>query len=129
MSKWDPLIAAHACVLLEHLYDVYKADGCTLEVTASEVASTATSIFLDAIPNLMPPQQQAAVTDDTPASALMTESPINTNTKSSGMRVEGRVTCPPKSTPTKHRYVAVTRYDEERQRTMKDDKERQVLEP
>ena len=63
MSKWDPLIAARACVLLEHLYDIYKVDGCTLEMTASEVASTATSIFLDAIPNLMPPQQQAAVTE------------------------------------------------------------------
>ena len=32
------------------------------EVTAPEVASTATSIFLDAIWNLTPPQQQAAVT-------------------------------------------------------------------
>ena len=36
---------------------------------------------------------------DMPASAQMTESPINTNTKSGGMRVEGRVTHPPKSTP------------------------------
>jgi hAT family C-terminal dimerisation region len=50
-------------VLLEHLYDVYKADGCTSEVTAPEVASTATSIFLDAIRNLTPPQQRAAVTE------------------------------------------------------------------
>ena len=54
-----------------------------------------------------------------PASTQMTESPINTNTKSGGMRVEGRVTHPPKSTPTKHRYVVVTRYDEERRRTTK----------
>ena len=44
---------------------------------------------------------------DTPASAQMTESPINTNTKSGGMRVEGRVTCPPKSTPTKRRSAAM----------------------
>ena len=44
----------------------------------------------------------------------MTESPINTNTKSGGMRVEGRVTRPPKSTPTKRRYVAMMWYDEER---------------
>ena len=60
-SKWDPSIAAR--VLLEHLYDVYKADGCTSEVTAPEVASTVTSIFLDAIRNLTPPQQRAAVTE------------------------------------------------------------------
>ena len=44
---------------------------------------------------------------DTPASAQMTESPINTSTKSGGMRVEGRVTRPPKSTPTKRRYAVV----------------------
>ena len=44
---------------------------------------------------------------DTPASAQMTESPINTNTKSGGMRVEGRVTHPPKSTPTKRRSAAM----------------------
>ena len=56
--------------------------------------------------------------NDTPASAQMTESPINTNTKNSGMRVEGRVTHPPKSTPTKCRYVAVMRCDEERWRMM-----------
>ena len=49
-----------------------------------------------------------------PASAQMTESPINTNTKSGGMRVEGRVTRPPKSTPTKRRYAARMWYDEER---------------
>ena len=50
---------------------------------------------------------------DTPASAQMTESPINTNAKSGGMRVEGRVTRPPKSTPTKRRYAAMMWYDEE----------------
>ena len=44
---------------------------------------------------------------DTPASAQMTESPINTNTKSGGMRVEGRVTHPPKSVPTKRRSAAM----------------------
>ena len=44
---------------------------------------------------------------DMPASAQMTESPINTNTKSGGMRVEGRVTSPPKSTPTKRRSAAM----------------------
>ena len=54
-----------------------------------------------------------------PASAQMTESPINTNTKSSGMRVEGRVTCPSKSTPTDRRYMAVTRNDKERQEMTK----------
>ena len=53
------------------------------------------------------------LTDDTPASAQMTESPIKTNTKSGRMRVEGRVTHPPKSTPTKRVYAVVTRYGEE----------------
>ena len=48
-----------------------------------------------------------AIATDMPASAQMTESPINTNTKSGGMRVEGRVTRPPKSTPTKRRSAAV----------------------
>jgi hypothetical protein len=57
------LIAACTHVLLEHLYDVYKADGCTSEATAPEVASIATSIFLDAIRNLMPAQQRAAVSE------------------------------------------------------------------
>ena len=65
---------------------------------------------------------------DTPASAQMAESPINTNIKSGGMRVEGRVTRPPKSTPTKHRSAAVMWYDEERQGMTKDNKEQQVLE-
>ena len=61
---------------------------------------------------------------DTPASAQMTESPINTNTKSGRMRVEGRVTRPPRSTPTKRRYAAMMWYDEERRRTTKNDEER-----
>ena len=43
----------------------------------------------------------------------MTESPINTNTKSGGMRVEGRVTRPPKSTPTERRQD-MTKDNEER---------------
>ena len=42
-----------------------------------------------------------------PASTQMTESPINTNTMNGGMRVEGRVTHPSKSTPTDCRYVVV----------------------
>ena len=61
--KWDPSITACAHVLLKHLYDVYKVDGCTSEVTAPEVALTATSIFLDAIWNLTSLQQRAAVTE------------------------------------------------------------------
>ena len=54
-----------------------------------------------------------------PASAQMTESPINTNTMNGRMRVEGRVTCPSVSTPTEHRYVVVTRDDEKQRRMMK----------
>ena len=50
---------------------------------------------------------------DMPASTQMTESPINTNTMNGRMRVEGRVTRPPKSTPTKRRYAVVMRYDKE----------------
>jgi hypothetical protein len=63
-------------------------------------------------------------TADMPASAQMTESPINTNTMNGGMRVEGRVTCPFKSTPTKCRYAAVMRYDEEQRCLMRNDEER-----
>ena len=50
---------------------------------------------------------------DMPASAQMTKSPINTNTMNGGMRVEGRVTHPSKSTPTECRYVMVMRGDKE----------------
>jgi hypothetical protein len=50
---------------------------------------------------------------DMPASAQMTESPINTNTINGRMRVEGRVICSSKSTPTECRYVVMTRNDEE----------------
>ena len=58
---------------------------------------------------------------DMPASAQMTESPINTNTMNGGMRVEGRVTRPPKSTPTKHRYTVMMGYGKERQRMTEND--------
>ena len=50
---------------------------------------------------------------DMPASTQMTESPINSNTMNSAMRVEGRVTCPSKSTPTECRYAVVMRDGEE----------------
>ena len=52
---------------------------------------------------------------DTPASAQMTESFINTNTRNGRMRVEGRVTRPSKSTPTDCRYAVVMRNDKEQQ--------------
>jgi hypothetical protein len=61
--KWDPKIAARARVLLEHLYDVYKADVSASKPVAPEMQSTATSIFMDAIRNLTPAQQRAAVTE------------------------------------------------------------------
>ena len=48
------------------------------------------------------------------ASTQMTESPINTNTINSRIRVEDRVTRPSRSTPTERRYMMVTRGDEER---------------
>ena len=59
------------------------------------------------------PSIHVVLDGDTPASAHMTESPINTNTMNGGMRVEGRVTCPSKFTPTGCRYVVVTRDNEE----------------
>ena len=63
-----------------------------------------------------PNAPRLAQSGDMPTSAQMTESPINTNTKNSGMRVEGRVTHPSKST---RRYAVVTRDDEEQQEAMK----------
>jgi hypothetical protein len=41
----------------------YKVDSVTLDVTAPKVPSAVTSVFLDAIQNLTPAQQRAAVTD------------------------------------------------------------------
>ena len=48
-----------------------------------------------------------------PASAQITESLINTNTMNGRMRVEGRVTCPSKSTPTERRYTEVMGDDDD----------------
>ena len=48
-----------------------------------------------------------------PATTQMTKSPINTNTMNGGMRVEGRVTHPSKSTPTEHRYIMVMKDNKE----------------
>ena len=59
-----------------------------------------------------------------PASAQMTELPINTNTMNGGMRVEGRVTCPSESTPTERRYAEVMRDDEAGQGTTRNDEKR-----
>ena len=59
---------------------------------------------------------------DKPGSTQMTESPTNTNTMSGEMRVEGKVTCPSKSTPTDCRDVAVMRNNEGQRKTMKNDK-------
>ena len=53
----------HAHVLLEHLYDVYEVDFSTSNTTVSEIPPTSTSIFLDAIRNLTPDQQKAAITE------------------------------------------------------------------
>jgi hypothetical protein len=50
-------------VLLEHLYGVYEADFSTSNTTAPKVLPTSTSIFLDAIRNLKPNQQNAAITE------------------------------------------------------------------
>ena len=62
-SKWDLSIAKCACMLLEHLYDIYKADFSTSNTTAPKVLPTSTSIFLDVIHNLTPNQQKASITE------------------------------------------------------------------
>jgi hypothetical protein len=50
-------------MLLEHLYDVYKADISTLKPTTVEWPAVGTSVFLDAIQNLLPAQQHAAISE------------------------------------------------------------------
>jgi hypothetical protein len=63
-SKWDLSIPIRARVLLEHLYDVYKADMSTLKPpTAAEMPAAGTSVFLDAIRTLSPAQQCAAISE------------------------------------------------------------------
>lgn len=48
-SKWDPLIASRARVLLEHLYTVYKEDEPASDMAAPQVRKNAPSAFMDAI--------------------------------------------------------------------------------
>ena len=55
-------VPAHAQTLLEHLYDVYKADNPTSDTPAPKAPSVATSIFLQAIQNLTPAEQRAIIT-------------------------------------------------------------------
>jgi hypothetical protein len=52
-----------ARVLLSHLYDVYKAESSTPDMAAPKAPLMTTSIVMDAIQNLTPSQQQAAVTE------------------------------------------------------------------
>jgi hypothetical protein len=61
-SKWDEEVAKRARVLLEHLYDVYKEDTPASESSRPKPPAAA-SIFLDAIHNLSPAQQKAAISE------------------------------------------------------------------
>jgi hypothetical protein len=61
-SKWDESIPMRARVLLEHLYDVYKEDSPASEPHVPEASATA-SIFLNAIRNLSPADQRAAISE------------------------------------------------------------------
>jgi hypothetical protein len=61
--KWDQSVPRRARILLEHLYDVYKADNPTDDGPAPKAASAATSIFMQAIQNLTPAEQRAVVTE------------------------------------------------------------------
>ena len=59
------------------------------------------------------PSIHVVLDGDTPASAQMTESPINTNKMNGRMRVEGRVTHPSKSAPTEHRCMSMMKGNKE----------------
>ena len=61
-TKWDRLVAARACVLLEQLYDVYKEDSAMLEPSVPKPPTPAL-VFIDAVRNLTPAQQKAAITE------------------------------------------------------------------
>jgi hypothetical protein len=64
-SKWDQSIAAHAHMLLEHLCEVYSAEGSPEKAAAAaaDVPSVMTSIFLDAICNMNPAQKRTAISE------------------------------------------------------------------
>ena len=61
-TKWDESVPACTQTLLEHLYDVYKADNPTSDTPAPKAPSVATSVFLQAIQNLTPAEQRAVIT-------------------------------------------------------------------
>ena len=62
-TKWDESVLAHTGTLLEHLYDVYKADNPTSDTPAPKAPSVATSIFLQVIQNLTPAEQRTIITE------------------------------------------------------------------
>jgi hypothetical protein len=61
-SKWDELVAMRARMLLEHLYEVYKEDTPSSKGSVPKPPAAA-SVFLDAIRNLSPAQQKAAISE------------------------------------------------------------------
>ena len=61
-SKWDESVVVRAWTLLEHLYDVYSKDTPVNKPSAPKPPAAA-SIFLDAIRDLPPAQQQAAISE------------------------------------------------------------------
>jgi hypothetical protein len=69
MAMWDSLIAVHVRVLLEHLYNLYKAELETFTSNSprgwkkSSAASTSNSIFMDTIRNVNSSQSQALISE------------------------------------------------------------------
>ena len=61
-SKWDQSIAIRACVLLEHLYEIYKEDGPVSDTAAPHAQNPAPSVFMDAI-KIVAPSLSRAVTE------------------------------------------------------------------
>jgi hypothetical protein len=60
---WDPSLVQRAHKLLEHLYETYHADGPSTKATASKSPSELDFIFMNAILNMTPDQQQVLVTE------------------------------------------------------------------
>jgi hypothetical protein len=62
-SKWDSAVPARARILLEHLYETYKEDGHPMDAKTPAGTDTMKSIFMQAIQNMTPTDQRAAVTE------------------------------------------------------------------
>jgi hypothetical protein len=60
-SKWDPTIVDHACTLLAHIFEVYKAETApTARSKPTTPASPSKSFFMEVIHSLKLEQLQVA---------------------------------------------------------------------